>query len=329
MKKPPPLPSVEEVAALPAKRVVVPKLLSAQEVKDLEGTLLKPEQISTVFTENVDVFCADTGDCILKFRKDVIPQSLIAPSYAGLVKAGESVSDNRGMAAGPLSDEEARRMVASEGGKGFIRLDEYRIRVINANGQISKTTRARRTNGGIAGYFGRTARQPYCRMTAFTQAHFPEFMAAHPLMLLVDRFYEALMPEAWAKQKAFVANAHDDFYIKDTVFSTLTVNKNFPTACHYDAGDFRDGFGNLVVLRKGVYEGGYTSFPQYKAGVDVCTRDILLMDVHRLHGNTPIKFVDRGAVRLAIVMYFREDVAACQSATEEIKFGRKRMESRA
>jgi hypothetical protein len=322
------LPSLEEIAAIPAKRVEVPKLLSSDEVKALEGTLLRADQITTVFRENVDVFCKDTGDCLFKFRKNVIPQSLVSPSYNGLLKAGESVSDNRGQAAGPISDEEARKMVASEGGKGFIRLDDHRIRVVNASGVISKTTRAKRTNGGIAGYFGRTARQPYCRMTAFTQAHFQQFMAAHPLVCLVDRFYEALMPEAWEKQRAFVGNAHPDFYIKDTVFSTLTVNKNFPTACHYDAGDFRQGFGNLVVLRKGKYEGGYTSFPQYKAGVDASTRDILLMDVHRLHGNTPIKFIDRGAVRLAIVMYFREDVAECKSAEEEILHGRNRMEAR-
>jgi hypothetical protein len=39
-----------------------------------------------------------------------------------------------------------------------------------------------------------------------------------------------------------------DFIIKDTAFSTVTVNKNFRTAGHYDNGDLKEGFGNLGVI---------------------------------------------------------------------------------
>jgi hypothetical protein len=49
-----------------------------------------------------------------------------------------------------------------------------------------------------------------------------------------------------------------DFYIANTVFSTITINRNFRTAIHKDKGDLPEGFGNLGVLQAGNYEGGIT-----------------------------------------------------------------------
>ena len=84
------------------------------------------------------------------------------------------------------------------------------------------------------------------------------------------------------------ANKKPHLKIPDTSFSTITINRNFRTALHKDAGDFKGGFGNLTVIQRGMYHGGYTVFPQFGIGVDVRSNDFLAMDVHQWHSNTPI-----------------------------------------
>ena len=48
----------------------------------------------------------------------------------------------------------------------------------------------------------------------------------------------------------------------------------------------RTCFGNLTVLERGKYHGGYTVFPQFGIGVDARSGDFLSMDVHQWHSNT-------------------------------------------
>ena len=81
---------------------------------------------------------------------------------------------------------------------------------------------------------------------------------------------------------------------------------NFRTSIHTDKGDDAEGFGNLVVIENGKYEGAETCFPQYGIGVDVRTGDMLFMNVHEMHGNLPMKLIDKDARRLSIVCYLRE-----------------------
>ena len=105
----------------------------------------------------------------------------------------------------------------------------------------------------------------------------------------------------------------------------MTVNKNWQTAVHQDAGDFPDGLGNLTVLEAGDYTGGYFCLPQYRVAVDVRNYDCLLADVHTWHGNTPIIPVKPGRrfVRLSLVMYYRNDMIFCGSVEEELARAKK------
>ena len=101
-----------------------------------------------------------------------------------------------------------------------------------------------------------------------------------------------------------------DFIIKDTAFSTVTVNKNFRTAGHYDNGDLKEGFGNLGVISKGEYDGAITVIPRYGIGLDLKNGDLAIFDVHELHGNTETttkSFYER----ISIVCYYREKMIYC------------------
>jgi hypothetical protein len=130
-----------------------------------------------------------------------------------------------------------------------------------------------------------------------------------PLLEQISKLYKKLTPAFFKKQHTKAKQTH--FRIGNTAFTTVTTNINFRTTVHRDKGDDEEGFGNLVVFEKqGKYSGGETCFPQYGIGVDVREGDFLLMDVHELHGNLPIKKLTKDVERMSIVCYLRKGVWA-------------------
>ena len=126
-----------------------------------------------------------------------------------------------------------------------------------------------------------------CRLTHFTRTNYEKYNQGLPFIQKIDQMFQKLIPDAHQKQLN-QANKKSHLKIPNTSFSTITINRNFRTALHRDAGDYKDGFGNLTVIQRGKYQGGYTVFPQFGIGVDVRNGDFLAMDVHQWHSNTPI-----------------------------------------
>jgi hypothetical protein len=174
-----------------------------------------------------------------------------------------------------------------------------------------------------------------CRLTHFTRVNYDKYNDGLPFIQRIDQCFKKLIPEAHNKQ---LCKAIEKCHLKipKTCFSTITINRNFRTALHRDAGDYKEGFGNLTVIERGRYKGGYTCFPQFGIGVDVRRGDFLAMDVHEWHTNTPIYETDEdkyyneslepafkdnpevGTVgiyekytRLTFVCYLREKISKC------------------
>ena len=173
---------------------------------------------------------------------------------------------------------------------------------------ISDTTYANAVLSGIAGWFDRYPRIPYGRATAYTQNHFDKFKLAFPFLQSLNRGFKELLPWRWQNQKNAIDKIDPAYVVPGTVFTTITVNKTFRTAAHYDAGDFTDGLSNLLVLsNNGNYSGGYLVFPEYRIAVNVRPGDLLLVNNHEImHGNTPIVTHDEEAERISLVCYLRE-----------------------
>jgi hypothetical protein len=208
------------------------------------------------------------------------------------------------------------------GGKVDGQVAQYKLR---RNGKVSNTSEASNpVNSGIVGFFDRNPRMPFCRTTAFNQQHFDKFKKAYPIIKLVDKKYSELMPDHYKKQRALSKATSSDFIITDTSFTTVTVNKNWQTSVHKDVGDFKEGFGNLVALRKGKYIGGHFVVVRWGVGFDLQNGDLLLVDVHQWHGNTPIIKEDKNVVRLSLVMYYRENMIECGTMEQERKRAMKR-----
>lgn len=270
---------------------------SFEEIEEtLKGKLLWPDAYDMLITEDCDVFDRDTGKCILKFRKWIIPKSVSATAFNNLRTAAQP-SMNRATAS--KENQKERR----------VKLDWT----------LSKTSEADPVNSGIVGYFDRYARTPYCRQTAFTMKHIEKFRKAYPIIKCVDTLYATLMPDNYKAQREKAESTNPDFVITDTAFTTITVNSNWQTAVHTDSWDFLGWFGNLTVIRAGEYSGGYFCLPEWRIWVDMQTGDILLVDVHSWHGNTPIKGIKGSFERLSLVMYYRDNMIECWTMAEELE----------
>jgi len=188
---------------------------------------------------------------------------------------------------------------------------------------VSDTTYANQVYSGIAGWFDRYPRIPYGRATAYTQHSYEKFKMAFPFLQSLNRGFKQLLPKRWSAQRAAANKIDPAFLVPETVFTTITVNKTFRTACHRDAGDFSDGLSNLLVLsNNGNYSGGYLVFPEVRVAVNVRPGDLLLVNNHEIiHGNTPIVLKDDEAERISLVCYLREGMLELGSKEyEEIRY---------
>lgn len=176
---------------------------------------------------------------------------------------------------------------------------------------ISDTTYANPVDSGIAGWFGRYPRIPYGRATAYTNHNRQQFELCYPFMRQLALGFEQLLPQRFSNQMACAQRLDPNFYVPGTPFTTITVNRNFRTAAHRDAGDLANGFSNLTVVAKDKnYEGAYLVLPEARAAVNIRPGDLLLVGNHDwIHGNTPIVAPNVGQLeRISLVCYFREDM---------------------
>ena len=285
------------------KRIELKRVLTEEEGNALAGKFLGVDSFDLLIDEDCDAFDADTGQPIFSFRKGIIPEAVCSKAWDSLRPAARP-SFNRGVASG------------SDTSQKYIRKD----------GVESNTQKMEPVNSGIVGYYDRYVRTPYCRLTAYTSKYFERFREAYPVIKFVDNLYAEIFPEQYAKQRAKADETSQDFVIRGTSFTTVTVNLDYQTAVHKDAGDFPEGFGNLVVMNKGHYEGGYFVLPEWRVAIDARWGDLLLADVHQWHGNTPMHKHEENAERLSLVMYYRDNMIKCGTMEEELDRAKRRQQ---
>ena len=317
------------------RKIIVEKIMSDEEVCSLRGCWIDESYIKLpVIRENVDVYYKDENGCeklLLKFRKKCIKKSLIKlgwNSYKDLAKA----SRGRGASAGPIDPNSVYWKKRNLSGTS-----KWSTSYLKADGEPSKMKVNNQVASNPIGYW--SAQKNFCelpcRLTHFTRVNYEKYNEGLPFIQRIDEMFQHLIPESHKKQNER-ANLKPHLKIPKTSFSTITINRNFRTALHQDAGDFKEGFGNLTVIERGNYHGGYTCFPQFGVAVDARSGDFLAMDVHQWHSNTPIyetdedkklndtldwAFKDNPAVgtvgldkkytRLTFVCYLREKIIDC------------------
>jgi len=271
-------------------KIIVDKILTDAEAKGLEGTWINESHIKyPIIEEDTDAYYIEDGEekLLLKFRKKVITDNEIRigwNAYKDLAKP----SRGRGASAGPINVDgqywSKRKVVNNK---------KWMTNYITPKGEVSKMKVNNQVASNPIGFFdadNKMCKLP-CRLTHFTRTNFEKYQEGFPFLQKIDKLYKELMPKAH-KRQLDRANKKPLLKIPFTSFSTVTINRNFRTALHRDAGDYREGFGNLTVIERGKYHGGYTVFPQFGVGINLRNNDFVAMDVHQWHANTPMYETD-------------------------------------
>lgn len=305
-------------------QITAKPILSDTEIKNLEGNFIDESYIKHLIDRDTIVY-NEQNKIVAVLVKNKVDKNILDYCRKAFRKASKRGSNNRGMASGNI--ENIYKVGDKIGERTIGKIAGYRYTPINIkNGKLSKTSYALTVNSSTVGFSDRYPRIPYCRTTMFTQKNINEYKKMIPYIQKVNETYKQYATDQYNKQKKLAEETNKDFIITDTAFTTVTVNRNFRTACHYDKGDYKNGMGNLGVLGVGNYKGGYTVIPKYGVGLDVRDGDIALFDVHELHGNTKIE--KRGfAERISIVCYYRENMIYCGNSEYELNRAKKNIKT--
>ena len=318
---------------------IKPKM-SDNEISHLEGSYFSENDFDIIIDEDADVYRLDEKGhkhLLLKIRKNVINKRVCRKTFLALEEEAKKPHTNRGAAAGLLTKRKLPKYV-----KEIVEKGKFRAKYIGHNDRIRKDDISNISMSSIIGFYDQIDRNYYrklshkkdkksinkmvpCRMTKFTKDQPKKWQDTFDFFKAIDKQFKLLVPDAHQKQLE-QASKTPDFQILDTAFSTATINYNWQTALHRDAGDFEGGFGNLVILEdpkkhRQKWTGGYLGFPQYGIGVNIRNGDFLAMDVHQWHANTPIIEEKKEAEkpnqfkldysRLSVVSYLRKNMIKC------------------
>ena len=284
--------------------------MNNNEAKKLLGTFLDEDSYDQLIDYDCKIFTPD-GNLLAVYRKDVIPLDICKVAHRNLRDAAVK-TENRGYAGGFIETDKIRKM-------GMAKSSKFRYSPVKTDGTKSRTTYSNPVNSGIIGYYDRYSRIPYCRLTAFNLNNPKKFARALPFIKAINQVFKENVPERYKIQAELIDKTSEDFFIKDTAFTTLTINRNWQTAVHQDVGDLKEGFGVMATLRKGNYEGCNLVFPQFRIAFNMQTGGVLLADVHQYHGNTP--FIGKAGryERISCVFYYREQMKQCGTAKQELE----------
>lgn len=172
---------------------------------------------------------------------------------------------------------------------------------------VDPQARGKRCYSNVFGAFGRTGRNPYCRLSLATSKNPEKYYEYADLYQKVDEISANAFPEKHAKMAEGLANSHNEYTLLGTAFTTITVNWNFRLASHFDGRNFPEGFATLTVFEKGDFTGQYLVFPEIRLAFNLREGDTISADTcHLLHGNTA---KEGEGERVSLVFFTRKDIA--------------------
>ena len=271
--------------------MIYEKIINDTSFEKYRGKNFGESWYNTVIDKDSDGFFEN--NVLFKFRKNVISEKYSKIAIDSFLELSKKKHSNRGIAGGISPGNTTARHLTKTG------QSEGNYIASNISGYFDRPLREHR---GILG----TIRA--CRTTAFTINSKDLWNDGLLFIQRCSTLFKKFAPKEYSIQKKEWETLNNFIKIPKTVFTTVTSNYNWRTACHCDSGDFSKGLGNLIVVGQD-FTGGYLGFPQFKILIKIKPGDFLLMDSHQWHCNTPI--IGSG-FRLSFVMYIREDMKLCK-----------------
>lgn len=268
--------------------------IPAKKAGDWSKQFLHLSSVSRIVDESCRIYGPD-GKLAAVLMRDAIPEDDIRKAWFHLKNYNPSTG-NRGTASGVSGRKR-----------------------VKGDGTVSRTMILETVNSGIIGYFDRYPRTPYCRKCAWNQDNPAAFADLIPLAQNVSQAFKSAWEEKWSLQNEISVKTHPDFVIPKTVFTTITVNKNYRTAAHKDPRNLEDSIATMLVIHDGPVKGGELILPEFDLAFRFKSGDLVWFDNPNLfHGNAPIIRLGEKAQRCSLVFYFRQGMVNCGSHAEEL-----------
>jgi hypothetical protein len=183
-----------------------------------------------------------------------------------------------------------------------------------------KRTRGLVNTSAVFGYSPRQeGRQDYCSSTAMGYKHPKQHYVISNYAQEICKVYKDYFPDVYASHEQKVQDkVKPEYVINNSLFTSGIVNKNNQLNYHFDAGNFRNVFSNMVVF-KGDVQGGHLVIPEIDISLEVADNSLTIFDGQDLlHGVSPIEYKNESSYRYSVVYYSLERMWQCLGIDEEI-----------
>lgn len=271
------------------------KKISDEKMKTLDGSYIDSNYYDTIIDYDCDGYWKDDKNelhFIFSFRKKKIPSELSLLALNAFRKFSMTKKENRGSAAGNVCLDKLPKYVSKIDTN---RTMKNRVFFYKKNGELSKQTVSNISPSNIAGFFD----YPYahstikrCKESLFLTKYPDKWLSVLPYIKCINDLYKNICPFLYKTQLEKASNIKD-YIIKDTVFSTITMNYSWRSAIHLDKHNLKYKHGAAILtivednLNPNEYSGCYLGYPQFGFAIDVREGDILITNNQSgWHGNT-------------------------------------------
>lgn len=135
----------------------------------------------------------------------------------------------------------------------------------------------------------------------------------------VAQYYQQYNPSLYQQHQQEVESVLPEWRMENSIFTSGIINKDNPLLYHFDSGNFKNVWSNMLVFKKDV-SGGYLSCPEFNIGFELKNNSLLMFDGQNiLHGVTPISRLKKNGHRYSIVFYSLQQMWHCNTPGEELK----------
>ena len=281
--------------------------------------------------KNSSVGYKENGDILFVFVKNVIKKEQREEYIDAIKQNAKSKTKNRGTASGVAVVNRFPKDAVSlckEDGSDTTNKRLVSVRYKRDDGSVCGRCQSNAVRSGCAGYFDSVASLP-CRMVGWSTKHPERHKLLENLCDDIGKAHKENEPKSYEYQ---MSKSHKDYLMGNSPYSTLTLNYDFRTACHYDRGDLQNSLSTLTILEEieDNYKGCYLGLPEYKICFDIRSGDTLIFDAHEYHCNTEMNVLsDKLPIddltgkpyggRISIVAYLRNRISECPSLIPQDK----------
>lgn len=162
-------------------------------------------------------------------------------------------------------------------------------------------------------------RKPFCSATRLAMDNPKEHRAVVDFGEKIAQIYKQYLPDVYVSHEQLaIEKVKNEWRIPLTPFTSGIINKNNQLNYHFDSGNFKDVYSNMIVFKNNV-AGGYLSLPEFDMGLQCADNTLVMFDGQKIcHGVTPIQYYTENAYRYSIVYYTLSQMWKCEDITTEI-----------